>query len=475
MNESAVDILLSPLLALDEIGSLAEIHITYEVKQNGRSHSPSCRQRGKRTNSPMTTSVREFRAQGHHEQACRTCGGGDLPVLTPDQETSVRQLATLLPEREKAARREREAQRAAAVRLQVAEVIDRRAHEVLRGWASRLADERRRIQGQPVQVLTATTACSQEGECVAEAELSINTQTLEMRFRCPDHPGHGRYELGGEPKEVWMFSAPAKYDALALIVAVIAEDAGVWNEVYATRAHDYRVTVAALQAFDEANPQPLDLGLKVTCGLCERRMSFHDEELNSRLPPTYYCDHKHDDGRYHHVSKEDVDDAIDRHLRSRLRGRRHWLMAPELSPAPELVAAYADHLKAKIKTYDDHIGAAKADRFLAHERARIATRLEEVRRIQEHGVFVVAGLDTFADGHWRSTPASDRATELGRALLVDRVVCGRSNIRIVTHFDDHTALYRRLRSEELQREIATARVHLSELEEELAELSGPLA
>ncbi|WP_326829350.1 zinc ribbon domain-containing protein [Streptosporangium sp. NBC_01810] len=272
-----------------------------------------------------------------------------------------------------------------------------------------------------------------------------------------------------------MYAAPAEYDALALVVSVIAEDASAWHEVYGTRAHDYRMTTAALQAFDEANPQPLDLGLNIQCGLCERRMSFHEGDPDSRLPAAYSCNHKHDDGRYHRVSSEDVDDAIDRHLRSRLRGRRHWVLAPELAPEPELVAAYADHLNAKIKTYDDHIGAAKLDRFLARERARLTKQLEQVRGVQEHGVFVVADLNTFADDYWRSTSAPDRATELGRALLVESVVCYRSSIRVVTRFDDHTALYRRLRTEELRHEIATARAHLSELEEELHELTDPVA
>jgi hypothetical protein len=37
-----------------------------------------------------------------------------------------------------------------------------------------------------------------------------------------------------------------------------------------TRAHGHRTTIEALGAFDEVNPQPMELGLNVRCGLCDR-------------------------------------------------------------------------------------------------------------------------------------------------------------------------------------------------------------
>jgi hypothetical protein len=113
----AADILLSPLLALDELGFLAQIRVTYSVKQNGRSHSPSCLQRGKNAAEPATTSLADFRVQLHHERACRTCGGADLPELSPEQRAGVGRLARLLPDCEEEARCKAEAERAAPARM----------------------------------------------------------------------------------------------------------------------------------------------------------------------------------------------------------------------------------------------------------------------------------------------------------------------------------------------------------------------
>ncbi|WP_066366163.1 zinc ribbon domain-containing protein [Herbidospora mongoliensis] len=463
MSESAVSVLLSPLLNSDELGSLAEVLITFEVNRSGRAHSPTCRRRGKSAGGG-TVGIGEFRLQGHHIRACRMCGGGDLVEPTPDQAAVAQRLATLLPGREEEARRQRESERAAAARRRSADAVDKRAGNVLDEWSWRVDEERLRLRDEPARELTVTTTCAGRDECGADADLLIDTRTLKMRFRCHADSAHGRREIGGELEDIWMYGEPTRYDALALIVTVIAGDDDAWKEVYGTRAQDYRSTVAALRSFDEANPPPLDLGVNVRCGICDRRMSFHEAIPDSKIKAAYYCDVRHSDGRYHRVYKEEIDVAVGRHLRLELRGRSHWVVAPELAPEPESVAAYADRLAAKIQVFDRHIGAAGSDESLGRERALLVSRLAQARDIQERGVFAAAGLDSYWHG--------DQTTELGRALLIDRVGCDRAGIDVVSHFEEGTDLYRRLRTEELTGEINGLRAHLSALEEELDELSA---
>ncbi|RBQ14719.1 hypothetical protein DP939_39640 [Spongiactinospora rosea] len=90
-------------------------------------------------------------------------------------------------------------------------------------------------------------------------------------------------------------------------------------------------------------------------------------------------------------------------------------------------------------------------------------QLEQVQEIQRQGAFVVAGLDAFARNPWRAISSRDRSafSDLGRALLINSVVSHRDDIKVITRFDEDTPLYRRLRVEELQEEIATARTELS--------------
>ncbi|MFD0883023.1 hypothetical protein ACFQ08_00365 [Streptosporangium algeriense] len=466
------EILLSPLLTLDELGPFREACVTYSVRQNGRSHSPSCRQQGKDRGESMTTTLAEFRARRYHERACRTCGGADLPELTSHERTEIGKLVDLLPDREEAVRRRQAAERAYAARVRAAEAIDERADRILNGWGS-LADERRRAEGRPAGVLTAVTACSQYPDCDAEAELSFDQRTLEVGFRCPVDPAHGRFlREDGKTRELWRFDSHIRYDALALIVTAIADGDDSWAEVYGTRAHDHRKVIAELRAFDETNPQPMELGVNVLCGLCGRVMDVWDGDAKYELPPAYSCDRRHADGRYHHADKAEVDTMIDYTLLPQLHGRFQWVLSPELAPDPASLVSYADHLQAKINTYDTHIGAAKADGSLKHQRERLTTRLALVRAIQEQGVFTVARLDALVRDPWTATSQHRRGmfTDLGRALLVERVVCHRDDIEVFTRFDEDTALYRRLRAEDLREQIAAARSQLRRLEEELARL-----
>ncbi len=270
--------------------------------------------------------------------------------------------------------------------------------------------------------------------------------------------------------ETWRFADHVKYDALALIAPVIADGDESWIQVYGTRAQDHRTVTAKLSAFDEANPQPLELVLNVRCGLCDQLMALH--EWKGRSEMAYACEHRHADGRYHHTDKETVDDAVDRMLIRRLDDRSHWALAPELAPAPEVLATYVVHLVAKLEIYDAHIGAAKADRLLSGLRARLSAQLGQVREIQEHGAFVVAGLDAFARNPWRSvsTRGLQSFTDLGRAILVERVICHREHVQVSTRIDRGTSIHRRLRAEELREEIAATREELRNLEVELAGL-----
>jgi hypothetical protein len=469
----AADILLSPLLALDELGFLAQIRVTYSAKPNGRSHSPSCLQRGKNAAESATASLTDFRVHLHHERACRTCGGADLPELSPEQRADVSRLAQLLPDREEEARREAEAERAAAARVRAADVIDERASRILNGWDWGLREERRRAEGRSAGTLTAMTNCSEGQKCGAKAEVSFDPHTLEVRFKCLVDQTHS-WMAGSDDDswELWKYSAEVRYDALALIAPAIADGDDSWIQVYGTRAHDHRTTIEALRAFDEVNPQPTGLCLNVRCGLCDRPMPLYESDPGSKIPPGYSCDHRHADGLYHHVDKANVDDVVDRLLHRRLNGRFRWALAAELAPAAKSLAAYVDYLKAKIETYDVHIGVAKADRSLSRRRARLTLQLEQVRAIQEQGVFAVAELDMFVRSPWRAASSHGREsfTDLGRALLVERVVCHREDIQVVTRLDEDTALHRKLRAEELREQIAAAQADLQELEEELVEL-----
>ncbi|MFC5824434.1 hypothetical protein [Nonomuraea insulae] len=468
-----VEILFSPLLTLDELGSLGQIAITYSVKENGCSHSPSCRQRGKRAAEPTTTSLKEFRGHRHHERMCRTCGGADLPALKPEEIASVEELAPLLPPRLEAAQRRAETERVVVARVRAADALDERARAILDGWEWRLAEERQRAEGRSADVLSVATGCYEDGTCTAEADVSFDPHTLKVDFRCRANPMHGRLAWkDDETYEIWKHWDEAKYDTLALITSLIAEDDPCWSEVYGTRANDWRSVTVALRVFDEANPQPMDLGLNVRCGLCGRRMALYERESRADVPSAYACGHRHPDGRFHREEKADVHLVVDRALLNALNGRFSWVAAPELAPAPAALVAYADYLTAKIATYDAHIGAAKADAVLSRQHTDQLARLEQVGMIQEHGVFAVAGLDALVREPSRGRPARDDGvfTDLGRALLVDRVVCYRDGIKVFTHLDDGTALYRRLYAEDLREEIREARIRLQMLEDELTEL-----
>ncbi|GLW06004.1 hypothetical protein Misp01_11340 [Microtetraspora sp. NBRC 13810] len=143
------EILFSPLFTLDELGPLGQIAITCSVKEKGCSHSPSCRQRGKHAAEPTTTSLKEFREHRHHERVCRTCGGADLPALSPEEIASVEKLASLLPPRLEAAQRRAEAERVVVARVRAADALDERARAILDGWEWRLAEERQRLKDDP--------------------------------------------------------------------------------------------------------------------------------------------------------------------------------------------------------------------------------------------------------------------------------------------------------------------------------------
>ncbi|MER6826894.1 hypothetical protein ABT352_12985 [Streptosporangium sp. NPDC000563] len=468
----AAEILFSPLLTLDELGPLGQIAITYSVKENGCSHSPSCRQRGKHAAEPTTTSLKEFRGHRHHERVCRTCGGADLPALKPEEIASVEELVLLLPPRLEAAQRRAEAERVVVARVSAADALDERARAILDGWEWRLAEERQRAERRSADVLSAVTRCSEDRTCTAEADVSFDPRTLKVDFRCRINPMHGRMAWDDETYEVWKQWNEVEYDTLALIASLIAEDDSCWSEVYGTRADDWRAVTAALRAFDEANPQPMDLSLNVRCGLCGRRMALHERESRADVPSVYACEHRHTDGRFHHEEKTDVHRVVDRVLLDTLNGRFFWVTAPELAPAPAALVAYADHLTAKIATYDAHIGAAKADAALSRQRTDLVARLEQVGMIKEHGVFAVAGLDALVREPWRGGSSRDDGvlTDLGRSLLVDRVACHRDGIEVFTHLDEGTALYRRLYAEDLRKEIRVARSRLQMLEDELTEL-----
>ncbi|MEV5892252.1 hypothetical protein [Nonomuraea fuscirosea] len=472
-NLQVREILFSPLLTLDELGPLGHVAVTYSVKENGCSHSPSCRQRGKRAAEPTTTSLEEFRGHRHHERMCRTCGGADLSALEPEEIASIEELALLLLPRLEAAQRRAEAERLVVARVRAADALDERARAILAGREWRLAEERRRAEGGSADVLSTVTRCREDGTCTAEADVSFDPLTLKVDFRCRANPLHGRLAWTDEEiLEVWKHWDEVVYDTLALIASLVAEDDPCWSEIYGTRADDWRAVTAALRAFDEANSQPMDLGLNVRCGLCGRRMALHEREGRADVPSMYGCEHRHTDGRFHREEKVGVHRAVDRVLLDALNGRFSWVTAPELAPAPAALAAYADHLTAKIATYDAYIGAAKANADLSRQRTDLVTRLEQVVMVQRHGVFAVAGLDALAREPWRGRVARDDGvfTDLGRALLVDRVVCHRDGIEVFTHLDEGTALHRRLYAEDLRKEIRVARIQLEMLEDELAEL-----
>jgi hypothetical protein len=82
-DPGTMEILVSPLLTLEEIGSdLAEVIVTFRANSSGVAHSPACRHVSEKAPLVAAMTVAAFREAGPEWRVCRTCGGGILQPLS---------------------------------------------------------------------------------------------------------------------------------------------------------------------------------------------------------------------------------------------------------------------------------------------------------------------------------------------------------------------------------------------------------
>jgi hypothetical protein len=472
LDPGTMEILVSPLLTLEEIGGdLAEVIVTLRVNSSGVAHTPACRHVSEKAPPVAAMTVAAFRQAGPEWRVCRTCGGGVLQPLSAGQRERLR---ALVPLWESGLKREREATAARRHTRELArraDAVDQRARDIVHAWEWKLDKERRIASDYPAEIVSAAAPCDR---CDTSAIIAFDPRALKVSFICPVDPEHGFVHMRDdqEPLAVWA-SGERLYSALALVAPVLAGGDEAWALTYAARATDYRRAIDAIEVFDRKHPEPMMLAPDVWCGDCGNRLSLHpaidygDGEGRQAL---YSCDVRHEDGKYRSHKKSWVDAEVDEELRRRLRDHPSWATAPELEPHPEVIATYAAHLTAKIGTYDEHIGAARADEVLARRRAELVDALEQITAIGEHGALTVAGLTTYATSHAYAW-SSRTFTELARAFMTTRVEVTRAEVTVITRLDEDTPLYRSLRVREIREELTALRHRRQQLEAELAELN----
>ncbi|MUN35432.1 zinc ribbon domain-containing protein [Actinomadura litoris] len=461
-----MELLSSPLLSLDEIGSaLTGLSVTVRISTSGVTHAPQCRQVGKRTPAEETMTARELRARGE-VRPCRTCGGALVEELSRAQAEQFEKLVPILERRREQAREAELARREEERRTSRADAIDERASDIVNGW-DRAIGKRRAFTG-PAEPRVALVPCD---DCDAEAAISFDPGSLEVSYACPSDPEHGFHALGDglKPLALWPHSGANQWIALGLVAPVIAGDDDAWAATYGTRADDYRATLSAMEAFDRAHPPRLRLAPDVRCGDCGGPLVPSPERGmgRRRIEAHYTCDRRHEDGRFRHYEKRVVDGEIDWSLHRRLHEHPSWAAAAELEPDPEEVAAYTAELERKIALFDACAGAAKSVDNLVRMRARLVERFVFASKVRDEGALNAAGLT-------RYTPYAHRwaFSELARALLTSRVDVNAQFVTVATPFDEGTPLRRLLRTREIRGELADLRERQEELERELAHLEA---
>lgn len=461
----------SPLLGSDEIGELASLTITFRTNQNGGTHTAGWRHVSVRAADAQTLTIAAFRTAGSGRRPCQACGGGILAPLSAEQRERIACLAPVLESRLKQERENAAARRRMQELIRRADVIDERALRIVDGWHWHLEREKDAAAGYPAGLVSADVTCP---DCGAAAAITFEPRALRVCFTCPEDAGHGYVQLPGEddePLPTWCHGGRC-YVAIALVAPLLAGDDDTWNQVYGTRAADYRATADALAAFDAADREPMRLTPDIRCGECGNAMSSFTITGPGGGEESYYeCGTRHPDGRFGRSKKDDVDAAIDWTLLRLLRQHPSWAAAPELEPSPAALAQYADYLAAKIEIYDAHIGAAGQDPDLSRQREELVNKMNTVNAIRERGALAVAGLTSDRPGLWFS--GTDQAfTPLARALLTTLVKVGENKITISTPLDAGTPLYRTLRAREIRDELTELEHRQRQLAEELAELDA---
>jgi hypothetical protein len=151
-------------------------------------------------------------------------------------------------------------------------------------------------------------------DCGAIAAVTFEPRALRVCFTCPEGAEHGYFRLRGEddePLRTWN-RGELGYIAIALVAPILAGDDDTWNQVYGTRAADYRATTDALAAFDAAHPEPMRLTPDIRCGECGNAMNPYTTTFPGDGRKSYYeRGTRHPDGRYGRFEKDEVDAAID--------------------------------------------------------------------------------------------------------------------------------------------------------------------
>ncbi|SFO16067.1 hypothetical protein SAMN04489713_104326 [Actinomadura madurae] len=469
-----MEVLSSKLLTLDEIGAdLAQLTIRVRTSRTGVTHAPRCRQVGKNTAPEEVTTVSELRAGGEF-RPCRTCGGAVVEELSAGQTEQLAALIPLLERRLQQVVEEERAKREERDRIRRADLIDKRAGYIVRGWTREIEEERRFAVRYPAEHRAAIVACD---DCGAKATVSFDPRSLEVSYVCPSDSEHGFVHLrnGGRRLAAWVHRGGKELVALGLVAPVLAGADDAWVLTYATRADDYRTTVSAMEDFDRAYPPRLRLAPDIRCGECGDPLSSWPGIPGSepRIEAAYSCDNRHEDGKYRHHEKSLVDERIDSILHRRLREHPPWATAKELEFDQGAVAAYADDLARKMAIFDACVGAAKSVDELVKTRSQLAEGLDLVSRIRDQGCLAIADLTRYAAGYAAYTPRWT-FSELARALLTKRIDVTEQSVTVFTLFDDGTPLQRLLRSREIKDELAELGERQRELEQELADLDRRL-
>ena len=468
----------SSLIDLAEIGDLADLAVTAQINLNGRTHAPGCRMASAKATPARTMTIAELREAASADwEPCRQCGGGVLGRLSGEQRERAEELIAVRRSRAETARQEAISRRRAEEDKRVADAIDKRVENIVSGWEWEVAKEQKLAAGYPAGILSAQVPCD---DCEAGATITFEPRTLRITYACPNNPEHGYYRRedsdgGTILRPLWPYRAEAKYVAIAMVAPVFSGKDDTWQRVYGTRVNDYRRCVKAVEEFAAAHPEPMRLIPDVRCGDCGKTMDAH--RAVEQIQASYSCDARHADGKYRSYAKADVDGAIDRELISvlgrhqswnlALGRQRSWSVAPELEPAAEKLAGYAEYLTSKIAAYDEHAGAAAEDPGLARQRRELGDKLDLVTAMREQGALAAAGLTGYVPTSWY--PREPVFSDLARALLTDHVEVTEAQTSVFTRFDEGTELYCTLRVRDIRDELADLERRRLILTAELAE------
>jgi hypothetical protein len=269
-----IQALTSRLLSLDELGELADLVIEFRANRNGGTHVASCRNLRAQAAAQQSLTVTEYRAAESELRPCARCGGGSFALAEGHVQAADALVglwkAKLAEEREQAM-----AARLAEHEKKRADAVDERAFEIVTGWEWQRSKELEHAADYSDQAISALVPCR---DCEASATITFVPRTLTVTFTCPVDPDHGydRIRDPDDPLRLWAHGE-RDYVARAMVAPVLAGRDPCWERTYGSRAEDYRATVAALAAFDAANPEPMRLMPNIRCGDCGARMTPHPD------------------------------------------------------------------------------------------------------------------------------------------------------------------------------------------------------